>query len=184
MPLIRGISRGLWRTLSSQGGQLPLEAEVKTPIQTVQLVDNVSHTIAPVTVPNGFFWINHLVAPAAANRGGWEIVSGEGGIWLYFDPAVVLATWSDANRPAGIIGGGIFTALNMTNYGVPESSQIAVIDVPAAGLVGMPLLTSPSIMVPDWFYIPPGHRAGFATDPGVAATGFTQTVQFREALGS
>ncbi len=184
MPLIRGISRGLWRTLSSQGGQLPLEAEVKTPIQAVQIVDNVSHTIAPVTVPNGFFLINHGLAPPALSSAGFEVIAGDGGIWLYFDPALVIVTWSDANRPAGIVGGGIFTAINMPNYGVPETSQIAVIDVVTLNLIGLPELTAPALMVPDWFYIPPGHRAGFATTPGSGSVAYTQTVQFREALGS
>lgn len=187
MPLIRGISRGLWRTLSSQGAVLPLEAEVKTPIQTVQIVDDVSNTIANVPSPNGFMFINHL-AGVVGEHAGVEIVAGEGGISLFFDPDLTAAAgaflwaWTDENRPPGITPGGIFTAANLTEYsGLGLRSVVTVVDVPAP-LSNLPRLTSPPSWVPDWFYVPPGRLFGVAVENTNQA--WQQTMQFREALGS
>lgn len=180
MPLIRGISRGLWRTLSSQGGQLPLEAEVKTPIQTVQVVDDVSNTIARVATPNGFCTV---LIPAGSltgtNQALVRFTAGEGGLQLFFDPSGIFSVSAETTTPTPVAG-----SVNICDFsGVGMGSVISFHEDTLVNRATAPTVSVPTVFWPDWITIPSGNSVEFCLTLLVATT-MLQTFQYREALGS
>lgn len=177
MPLIRGISRGLWRTLSSQGGQLPLEAEVKTPIQTVQVVDNVSNTIAGVASPNGFVTV--LISGGAVTDAALvRFTAGEGGLQLFFDPSSVFTVSGLTTTPTTAVG-----AADVCDFsGIGMDSGISFHEETLLNRAAHPTVSVPVVFWPDWVTVPPGNSAEFCMT--FVATTLLQTFQYREALGS
>lgn len=183
MPLIRGLTRGLWRTLTSQGAQLPLDAELRTPIQTVQLVDDVSNTVTKVPSPNGFVTCVQTGAGVTiGSLAGIRWTAGDGGLMLNFDPGVSLlglsAGTSTPITPTLILGSVLRAELS----GVPARSHAELIEDTPANRSNHPAFTFPTAFLPDWFHVPPGNQVElFQT---VVNLTITQTFQYREALGS
>lgn len=176
MPLLKGISRNLERIFRLQGAQLPIEAEVRTPLQSVQLSDDVLSLSTPPATAAGWFY---AVAPAVLlENSGYSITPANcAGLWLRVD----VSNDSKFFNVVPISAALLLNEARMIGFG-----DRAVAAPPPVGLSVLPanmfdngvaIQAGQDIM--DWLWVPVGNVFIQIRNTGVNAS-LIQSGQFRE----
>lgn len=156
--------RRLAYSATVQGVQNPGPLEILTPAQSVQIMDDASHAVAPVLVPR--VWIQGLGgATAPGDFSGVEIQGREGGCVIEaISPSVPtndnLAFWRDDDQATITrVAMTSVTTLGVPNLEAPRCGYFNVlVNALPAFQVGFPLaFESPRIDL----YVGPGERVFF-----------------------
>jgi len=156
--LLQGISRNLEKIFRLQGAHQPIESELRTPIQTVQVVDDVSALSTPPDTAHGWYFLSAPAQGATAFSSLELTAAPSAGFWVRFDPPPVgnPVNIYDARPPTYVVGAATFS--NRLNFGaLPYTMPIGgvgfflVADINAG-------VALDSVDVPDWMYVRAGGR--------------------------
>ncbi len=163
----------LWRNIrrlsfsgALQGAKEPGELDIITPAQAVQVVDDASRAVAPVSVPQAL--VNVTNVPALLEHSGIELQPRAGGLWLVVAGGGLFASatdfWRDDDQVTAARAPG-----NIQSWGVPNGqaieSGVFAVQIAAAARpadrVGLGAFAQGEAFPPAPVYLEPGVRVFF-----------------------